>query len=247
MSVIGTLSLLLALQSSDPRLLYVKYQLKDKFGFDWREVDSLFADPRLQIYPPEIFPRGKVDWEGFTKEILSPSSIQAGREFIAANREVFAAAEARFGVESDYIASLLRVETHFGKNLGHFQVVNVFYTRLLEKNDKRWRWAADNLIAFSVYCLIYELDCYGIYGSHAGAFGLPQFLPTTLVGYGVDADGNRMEDIFSLRDAVFSAANYLVSLGWHEDKEQALALYYGSSRGYPLAVERYALAIRRVE
>ena len=247
MSVLGTLSLLLALQSPDPRFLYVKYQLTEKFGFSWQEVDSLFKDPRLRLYPPDAFPKRRIDWEEFKREILRPSSVRAGRTFITEHREVFEAAEARFGVESEYIASLLRVETHFGKNLGDFRVINVFYTRLLDKDSRRWKWAADNLIALSVYCLVYELDCYGIYGSHAGASGLPQFLPTTLVEHGVDADLDRMENVFSLRDAVFSAANYLVSLGWHKNKELVLAGYYGQSRGYPEAVERYALAVGRIE
>jgi len=228
-----------------PELLAVKTELVDRFGFAKRQVDSLFSDSRLKRYPQSAFPKGAWSWENYTKEILSPASVRAGRKFLEEHRLIFQRAEEQFGVESHYLVSLLRVETHLGQNLGRYSVMNILYTRLQEKN--RRTWAEKNLIALSVYCLLYEIDCYAIKGSYAGAFGLPQFLPLTLVYYGVDADGDGVENLFSVEDAVMSAANYLVALGWHEDKTRALALYYGSSRGYPVAVRRYALAVKRIE
>lgn len=237
--------LFVAFQSPDPYLGEVKTELVERFGFGSKEVDSLFADPRLGVYPRSAFPKGTWSWTEYTAQILAPASVRDGREFLELHRDLFRAAEVRFGVESHYLISLLRVETHLGRNLGNYVVMNVFYTRL--RNPGRRTWAKENLVALAVYCLIYEIDCYEIRGSHAGAFGLPQFLPTTLVEYGLDADRDGMENLFSVEDAVMSAANYLTALGWRENKERALALYYGSSHGYPRAVERYALAVSETE
>ncbi len=228
-------------QNHDPRMEYVKSELMDRFGFQASEVDSLFADPRLAIYPPDSFPKRKISWDEYRREILSEQSVQNGRDFLESHRDIFNEVETRFNINGEYLVSLLRVETNLGEKTGNYRVINVFYTRL--QDEERWQWAADNLIALTLYCLLYEIDCFEIRGSHAGAIGLPQFLPTILVKYAIDADGSGFEDLFSLHDAVASAANYLVALGWHENRSSALAEYYGSSRGYPATVELYASAL----
>jgi membrane-bound lytic murein transglycosylase B len=52
-------------------------------------------------------------------------------------------------------------------------------------------------------------------GSWAGAMGQMQFMPSTFLGYAVDADGDGRKDIWqSLPDALYSAANYLRQSGW---------------------------------
>jgi membrane-bound lytic murein transglycosylase B len=79
-----------------------------------------------------------------------------------------------------------------------------------------------------------------------GAFGLPQFLPSSVLSYGVDADGNGQIDLFMIQDAIFSTANFLVNHGYHKNKYLAFSRYYGSSRGYPRAVTLYASALSLV-
>jgi lytic murein transglycosylase len=51
--------------------------------------------------------------------------------------------------------------------------------------------------------------------SWAGAFGQPQFLPSSFLKYAVDFDGDGRRDIWkSDLDAMASIANYLVGYGW---------------------------------
>jgi len=58
------------------------------------------------------------------------------------------------------------------------------------------------------------IDPLEIRGSGAGAFGLPQFLPTSYLAYGVDGDSNGRVSLFDPDDAIASCANYLKAHGW---------------------------------
>lgn len=61
-----------------------------------------------------------------------------------------------------------------------------------------------------------RIDPLEIRGSGAGAFGLPQFLPTSYLEYGVDGDRNGRVSLYSPDDAIASCANYLKAHGWRE-------------------------------
>jgi membrane-bound lytic murein transglycosylase B len=60
-----------------------------------------------------------------------------------------------------------------------------------------------------------------IKGSIAGAFGIPQFLPTAFVKFGVDGDKDGKISLFNEIDALWSVGNYLSSFGWKEAKTHA--------------------------
>jgi membrane-bound lytic murein transglycosylase B len=51
-------------------------------------------------------------------------------------------------------------------------------------------------------------------GSGAGAFGLPQFLPSSYLRFAVDGNGDGRISLFDPDDAIASAANYLRGNGW---------------------------------
>ena len=51
-------------------------------------------------------------------------------------------------------------------------------------------------------------------GSGAGAFGFPQFLPTSYLRYGVDGDGDGRVSLYDMADAAASCARFLAQNGW---------------------------------
>jgi membrane-bound lytic murein transglycosylase B len=59
-----------------------------------------------------------------------------------------------------------------------------------------------------------SIDPLELRGSGSGAFGLPQFLPSSYLRYGIDANGNGRVSLFEPEDAIDSCANYLVGYGW---------------------------------
>jgi membrane-bound lytic murein transglycosylase B len=81
-----------------------------------------------------------------------------------------------------------------------------------------------------------NLDPLSISGSFAGAFGIPQFIPSSLQKYGRDGDGDEYVDLYNHHDAIMSVGNYLRSCGWNNnlsrrEKERVL-LNYNRSRYY---------------
>ena len=61
--------------------------------------------------------------------------------------------------------------------------------------------------------------------SSAGAIGWMQFMPSTWLRWGVDADGNGVADPWNATDAVFAAARYLAASGGQTDISRAIFSY----------------------
>ncbi|HEY0567254.1 MAG TPA: lytic murein transglycosylase, partial [Xanthobacteraceae bacterium] len=60
-----------------------------------------------------------------------------------------------------------------------------------------------------------NIDPFTLLGSFAGAVGLPQFMPGSILKYGVDFDGDGHIDLRnSTADAIGSVANFLIEHGW---------------------------------
>lgn len=51
-------------------------------------------------------------------------------------------------------------------------------------------------------------------GSGSGAFGMPQFLPTSYLNHGVDGNGDGVISLYDPDDAIHSCAKYLAAHGW---------------------------------
>ncbi|MGQ9820146.1 MAG: lytic murein transglycosylase [Candidatus Kapaibacteriales bacterium] len=109
--------------------------------------------------------------------------------------------------------------------------INKFDTaweKLLRRSKEKSQMALKEIIAL-LEMKKSGFDIQNLYGSFAGAFGIPQFLPSSFIQYGYDANGDGKVDLFSLPDAIFSVANYLNSKGWDnnsiEKQRQALFSY----------------------
>ncbi len=69
-----------------------------------------------------------------------------------------------------------------------------------------------------------------------GAIGWPQFLPSSLVKFGADGNGDGRIDLYNAEDAIFSTANYFRGHGWCEAKfpsdKEAVVWDYNHSKAY---------------
>jgi murein DD-endopeptidase MepM/ murein hydrolase activator NlpD len=61
--------------------------------------------------------------------------------------------------------------------------------------------------------------------SSAGAIGWMQFMPSTWLRWGTDADGDGIADPWSAEDAIFSAARYLAAAGGRTDLQRGIFAY----------------------
>jgi murein DD-endopeptidase MepM/ murein hydrolase activator NlpD len=89
-------------------------------------------------------------------------------------------AGAAYGIPWQVLASINKIESNFGRNMGP---------------------------------------------SSAGAVGWMQFMPSTWLRWGTDADGDGLADPWAPEDAVYSAARYLAAAGAREDLERGIFAY----------------------
>jgi murein DD-endopeptidase MepM/ murein hydrolase activator NlpD len=89
--------------------------------------------------------------------------------------------------------------------------------------------------------------------SSAGAIGWMQFMPSTWLRWGVDANGDGIADPWNPADAIFSAARYLAAAGgttdisrgvyaynhagWYVDEVLSLANLYGGNTAFALSLD----------
>jgi membrane-bound lytic murein transglycosylase B len=229
------------------RVEYAVTQMMSR-GLSRSDAEALFQDRRLQLLPQQDVQPRTIDWDQVIAGLVAPASVKQGTDFIDQYRETLERVEQRTGVDRRVIAGLLRTESNFGRNTGRYGTFNVFYTLLSrQQEERRWRWAAENLAALAAFCKQAAADCFQVRGSYAGALGAAQFLPFSLLQFGADGNGDNRVDPFLMEDAIASAANFLVEHGWQQDQLAALGKYYGSTNGYPRAVFAYVEALKAAE
>lgn len=203
---------------------------------------------------------GAPDYDHF----LAPAEIAAARQFVADHKSCFSKAQSIYGVEPEIIAAIFLVETHFGSYTGKTPTLAVFSTFALmdrkANRDKVWKllspvdrakwgreafdrklldrsdWAYGELTALFELENMYGIRPQSLKGSVMGAIGWPQFLPSSLLRFGADGNGDGRIDLYIVEDAIFSTANYLRAHGWCEAKfpsdREAVIWAYNHSKAY---------------
>jgi membrane-bound lytic murein transglycosylase B len=80
-----------------------------------------------------------------------------------------------------------------------------------------------------------QIDPLSIRGSPSGAFGMPQFLPTSYLRFGTDGDGDGHVSLYDPTDAIASCARFLQGHGWTAgiDREQRRGVIWRYNRSVP--------------
>lgn len=103
------------------------------------------------------------------------------------------------------------------------------------RTSKKSAWAREQLIALASIRKNKSLNLEKLRGSYAGAFGLPQFIPSSYRDLAKSYNPKRKPDLQKPEDAIMSAANYLAKSGWNArdlgSKIEAL-MKYNNSRDY---------------
>ncbi len=227
-----------------------------KAGISQDEIDELFSDERIEIHHNIYL--SPVPKEGETKKrklsyfdeefgLLKPESIESGKRIIAENKDLLERLESFYGIPANYIVAIIRVETNFKEHLGEYRIFNSLYTMaMLSKRAKRVNMANKELVTWVKTCRKTGIDPFTVKGSWAGAFGIPQFMPSSYVMFAVDHNNDGIIDLYDYPDAFASVANYLRRVGWKtgDEKRMRRAVYrYNHEKAYVNAVFAYAESI----
>jgi membrane-bound lytic murein transglycosylase B len=154
-------------------------------------------------------------WPQYRDSRLSQTRIDNGRRAYADNRATLEAIQARFRVSPRVIVAIWGMETSYGGFTGNFNVIEALATLAWE--GRRAAFFRAELLAALRILDAGHVSVERMRGSHAGAMGHPQFMPTSFERLAADFDGDGRRDIWDSRaDALASIANYLARSGWRE-------------------------------
>jgi membrane-bound lytic murein transglycosylase B len=177
-------------------------------------------------------------------------------KFLRKYRTAFREAEKKFRVPKEVVASLLWVETKYGRDIGTFHVGSTFlslmqadyptivdqtmdlakerakdFTRevqdkVIERSKTKAEWAEGELLALQELHQKGYKNAAKLEGSFSGAFGMAQFIPSSYLSW---AKGRKKQpNLFHADDSIYSVANYLSENGWQrkDKKAQEEALFH---------------------
>ncbi len=158
-------------------------------------------------------------WVTYRNRYVEPVRIRAGQQFWQENAGQLAKTQQAWGVPASIIVAIIGVETIYGRYTGDFRVLDALATLGFRYPDAS-RPERSHLFRNQLADLIQldyagQLNARSVTGSFAGAMGLPQFMPGSLMRYAADGDRDGTIDLHgSTPDAIESVARFLRLHGW---------------------------------
>jgi membrane-bound lytic murein transglycosylase B len=157
-------------------------------------VISVLCDDRFTIDSAIVRIARAPSRKGNYAFLFDSGRIARGVAYRTTHREYLAVLQKQTTVSPEVIVATVAVETDFGKVQGAFPVVTTLFTRYALSERMKLFWFGE-LEAFLRLALIHEWDPFMIHGSSAGAFGIPQFMPTSYFAFAIDGDGDGVVDL----------------------------------------------------
>ncbi len=189
----------------------------DKHGYSRETLEFLFS--RTQVSPNVLqavkSPAEKLDWGKYRKIFVTSQRIAGGIAFRRKYADPLEKAYVQYGVPPQMIASIIGVETFYGRNKGKHNVLSALCTLAFYSDGRREDFFRSELEHFLLLVQEQDIPPLSVYGSYAGAMGIPQFISSSYRNYAVDFNGDGKADIWEdYEDAIGSVANYMSRHGW---------------------------------
>jgi membrane-bound lytic murein transglycosylase B len=191
-------------------------EMVTKHQFDRNELVNLFrhAERQQPIIDAMDQPATAKPWNDYRAIFVNDRNIREGVEFWRKHGLTLHRAQKKFGVPPAIIVALLGVETHYGTNTGKFRTLDAL-TTLAFDYPRRADFFRNELEQYLLLSRDQDFDWMNVYGSYAGAMGMPQFMPSSYRNYAVDFDHDGKIDLLhDPIDAIGSVAHYFSQFGW---------------------------------
>ncbi len=189
-------------------------------GHDRSRIDSFFRNVRQEqgVINADrrqgIFQRPFLD---FSRALISQGRITNGQRNYERYRAVFDRAQQQYGVPPGILLAFWAFETDYGAVQGDFNTVNALVT--LAHDCRRPELFRPQVFAAIEMYRRGMLDPIQTRGAWAGEIGMVQKLPSDIINYAVDGDGDGRIDLQrSAPDALMSAAAMLRGKGWRANE-----------------------------
>ncbi len=160
-------------------------------------------------------------WYEYQKLFVTENRVNEGIEYWSRSNKLVSWEEKEYQVPGNIILAIIGVESKYGRQMGHFNVLDTLST-LAFRYPERARFFQYQLGAYIALCKTFKVSPYTTRGSYAGAMGQCQFMPSSYLHYGVDFHGKGSPNLFNDKaDVIFSVGNYLRQNGWELDEPVA--------------------------
>ena len=172
-------------------------EMNVKHGFDKDKLVELISTSEFQERVIRIMdrqPEGTMTWTRYKKIMVTDARIKSGKEFIEKHKGALLRAEDLYGVPAPIIASIIGIETRYGRIQGNIRVIDSLMTLSFDY-PRRASFFKTQLEEFLLLCREEGLSVGTIKGSIAGAMGYGQFMPSSYRNYAIDFDNDDIVDI----------------------------------------------------
>ncbi|HQN66084.1 MAG TPA: lytic murein transglycosylase [Methylophilus sp.] len=188
-------------------------------GISKKTVKATFKDAKLL---PKVVQMDRAQPEFISPFLVylsrqvTPKKIEQGRHMLQEYAELLTSTETRYGIPPNILVAFWGMETNYGAHQGDFGLPSSLMT--LAYDGRRASFFREQLIDVMRIVEAGHMPVQSMRGSWAGALGHMQFMPSTMLQHGVDADSDGKVDLkYSMPDAFASAANYLRNVGWKKN------------------------------
>ena len=214
--------------SKEETIQFIEY-MNEKHGYDKSYLTSVFKNAAYQDKVVRIMnkqPEGTMTWQRYKGIMVNDSRISAGQEFIGRFKQELKRAEKIYGVPAEIIASIIGIETRYGRIKGNIKVIDSLSNSAFNY-PRRSKFFKIQLEEFLLLSREENFDPETIKGSIAGAMGYGQFMPDSYRDYAVDFDNDGIRDILNNPvDAIGSVANFLNKKGkWKPNTPVAIKAF----------------------
>ena len=251
------------------------YRLSQE-GFDFEFLSRLFSDSRAEFLPAVItIPLYSYEMPERYAKFLSPELILLSKRFLNHNFKTLSHMEKRFQVDKEVTVAILLVESRFGENIGKYRVLPTLASIALmgspenilkncdnfrqldpevscdwieNRSKRKAEWAYQELKCFLNIIRQETIDPLEVFGSHAGAMGMAQFIPSSYLNYALSEESLE-KWLLSKEEAIFSIGNYLRFHGWQKNlplqKKKRVLWAYNRSEPYVETVLKVAQKLKQ--
>ncbi|MDR1529505.1 MAG: lytic murein transglycosylase B [Burkholderiales bacterium] len=157
--------------------------------------------------------KAPLSWNSYAPRFLNEGRIDGGVLFWMVNKPYLEQASRFFGVPQEIIVAIIGIETHYGRNMGKFPVLDTLSTLAFDY-PRRADYFRAELEHFFLLSIDNQFEITQLRGSYAGAMGIAQFMPRSYRYYAVDFDGDGKINLWQTADAIGSIGFYLHEHGW---------------------------------
>lgn len=187
------------------------------------QVEAILQEARYDTNVARLMTPSKTrirrSWVTYKNRFIEPVRIKNGVQFWRQHRKTLDDTAKAYGVPPSVIVAIIGVETVYGRYTGNFRVLDALATLGFSHPDtqrpERSQLFRDQLADLIQLDHQQRLNALLVQGSFAGAMGLPQFMPGSLLRYAADGDQDGEIDLLgSPSDAIVSVASFLRLHGW---------------------------------